>query len=195
MRKDVRSGQAADGAPEDAAERPGCFGMLLRVFGGFQGPPSDVGATPPPRKKRLPYRLRDDFLSPGELSLFQVLNVVVGDAATVCPKVNLSDLFFVASSGNSMAHYNRIAQKHLDFLVCDPDTMRPLLGIELDDSSHRSKRARQRDAFEDEVFKAAGLPLVRIPQKRAYNPRSLAGQLADYIDLGACRTLPPTGSV
>ncbi len=39
--------------------------------------------------------------------------------------------------------------------------MRPLVGIELDDASHRRARRQRRDRFVDEVFAAAGLPLQR----------------------------------
>ncbi len=174
MRKGERRARTADGPSGDQGRRPGCCGILLRLIGGFQETSSQA--------KRLPYRLRDDFLSPAELSFLHVLEQVVGDRAAVCPKVNLSDLFFVPSSENSMAHHNRIAQKHLDFLLCDPDAMCPLVGIELDDSSHRSKRGRERDAFEDAVFEAAGLPLLRVPQKHAYDPKWLAEQLAGFLE-------------
>ena len=46
----------------------------------------------------FPYRIRDDFLSPAELSFYHVLKSVVGTRLLICPKVSLSDLFFVKSS-------------------------------------------------------------------------------------------------
>lgn len=82
----------------------------------------------------LPFHLRDDFLSPAELSFYQVLNSVVGDRATICAKVNLADLFFVATGDHrkNRAMANRIDRKHVDFLLCEPKNMRPF--VEWDDA-------------------------------------------------------------
>jgi len=46
--------------------------------------------------------------------------------------------------------------------------MEPKLAIELDDKSHQRKDRQERDAFVDEVFRAAGLPLVHIPAAKGY---------------------------
>lgn len=81
-----------------------------------------------------------------------------------------------------MAYRSRIAQKHLDFLLCDARSMQPILGIELDDSSHARASRQARDEFVDRVFEAAGLPLVRIAVQRSYNTNELAAQLAPYLD-------------
>jgi hypothetical protein len=133
--------------------------MLMKLLG-IGGTP--IGSGP------LPYRLRDDFLSAAEISFYHVLRQVVGERATVCAKVRLADVFFVARPNENAAARNRIRQKHADFLLCDPATMRPLAGIELDDASHGRGDRQGRDAFVEQVFKAAGLPLVRIPVQRAY---------------------------
>jgi hypothetical protein len=107
----------------------------------------------------LPYRLRDDFLSPAERSLYGVLCAAVGEWATVCPKISLGHVFYPQSGDHSanMSYRNRIAQKHVDSLLCDPASMRPLLGVELDDASHQCPDRQNRDVFVDQVFAAAGL--------------------------------------
>lgn len=119
---------------------------------------------------QFPYHLRDDFLSPAELNFYRVLQTAVSDWALICPKVNLGDLFF-ASAGErrkNWAFRNKINRKHVDFLLCHPQTVRPLLGIELDDRSHRRSDRRKRDVFVDGVFRAAELPLVRVPVNHSY---------------------------
>jgi len=40
--------------------------------------------------------------------------------------------------------------------------MEPVLGIELDDSSHQKKKQQEKDVFQDAVFAAAELPILRI---------------------------------
>jgi hypothetical protein len=124
----------------------------------------------------LPFKLRDDFLSTAEHSFYQVLRTVVGEKMLICPKVNLSDLFFVATGDHrkNRALANRIDRKHVDFLLCDPKTVRPLVGIELDDKSHEREDRKTRDELVEAVFAAAGLPLVRVPVKAGYAPGDVA---------------------
>src|SRR5262245_38787535 len=64
----------------------------------------------------FPYRLRDNFLSPAELSFFSVMQGVVGDCAVLCTKVALGDLFWVKKDDPShhRIHTNKIDRKHVD---------------------------------------------------------------------------------
>jgi hypothetical protein len=132
-----------------------------------------------------PYRRRDEFLSPAERSFFGVLNQVVGISTLICPKVNLADLFYVPSRDASeyRVYTNKIDRKHVDFVLCDPMTLMPILGIELDDRSHQRADRQQRDHLVDNVFAAAGLPLVRVPVKRGYAVQEIAELLHDYLPI------------
>ena len=132
--------------------------------------------------KVLPYRLRDDFLSPAEFSFYKVLSSLVGTQLTIQSKVRLADVFFVSRPNENVAYFNRIAQKHLDFLVCDSVTMKPLFGVELDDSTHKRDDRQERDEFVESVCKIAGLPLLRFPVQREYNSREIAAQIAKFVN-------------
>ena len=127
-------------------------------------------------KPIFPYRVRDDFLSPAEHSFYQVLKTVVGPRVHICPKVSLSDLFFVKSSdaGEWRTYTNKIDRKHVDFVLCDPRTMAPVAGVELDDKSHQRADRKVRDAFVEGVFAAAGLALLRVPAKQGYQAQELS---------------------
>jgi len=137
--------------------------------------------TKPSETGDLPYRLRDDFLSPAEMTFYRALRSAVGDRVTVCTKVNLADVFFVVRPNENQSYRNRIDRKHVDFLLCDPATMRPLLGIELDDSSHRREARQERDRFVDEVFKAAKLPLGHVRVHASYDMADLSRWLSQYL--------------
>jgi len=130
-----------------------------------------------------PYHLRDDFLSPAEQSFYLTLRHTVSDWALICPKVSLGDLFFVKSSDPSKyrSYTNRIDRKHVDFLLCDLNTVRPLLGIELDDKSHKRNNRQIRDENVDNVFSAANLPLVRIPVRSSYSTSDLDSILRQHV--------------
>ncbi len=80
-----------------------------------------------------PYHLVDEFLSPAELNFFFNLKAVVGDSAHIFSKVKLSDLFYTKTGdyGKNRSYLNRIDRKHVDFLLCDAKTLKPILGIEL----------------------------------------------------------------
>ena len=116
-----------------------------------------------------------------------VLRAVVAEQAMVCPKVALGDLFY-ASTGDPRQNRistNRIDRKHVDFLLCDPKTLRPLAGIELDDKSHQRPDRQARDEFVAGVFAAARLPLVRVPVEHAYSASDLRRLLQRYLGLAA----------
>ena len=154
-------------------EKSGCLGMLLQI----------LGIRPSPRgAETFPFRLRDDFLSPAEISFYHVLLSVVGDGFTICPKVNLNDIFFVSRPDQNQASRNRISRKHVDFLLCESRTMRPRAGIELDDSSHAREDRQARDALVQQVFEAAELPLLRFPVQRAYKAAEIKTWLSVALD-------------
>lgn len=134
---------------------------------------------------RYPYYLRDDFLSPSEQSFYMVLKHVVSDRVLICPKVSLGDLFYVKAKDPSefRIYTNKIDRKHIDFLLCDPKTVKPILGIELDDKSHKRIDRQERDEFVENVYKAANLKLIRIPAKRSYSTSELDTILQEHIGL------------
>ena len=141
---------------------------------------------------QFPYHLRDDFLSPAELNFYCALHTAVADWATVFTKVNLGDLFYASTGeyGQNQVYRNKIDRKHVDFLLCDPQTVRPVPGIELDDRSHKRPDRQQRDRFVDGVFAAAGLPLVHVPVNRSYATDRLRSFLQQAAGVGSERQLP-----
>ena len=153
-------------------EKPGCLSIIFQFLKRSQKETTS---------KALPYRLRDDFLSPAEFSFYKVLLSLVGARLTIQSKVRLADVFFVVRPNENAGFFNRIAQKHLDFLVCDSVTMKPLFGVELDDSSHKRKDRQERDEYVENVCQVAGLPLLRVPVQREYNSREIAAQIAPFI--------------
>jgi hypothetical protein len=162
-----------------ANENPGCLGAILRLFG--------IGSREAPS---LPYRMRDDFLSSAEISFYRALCAAAGDAAVVCPKVNLADLFFVVRPNENQAYRNKIDRKHVDFLLCDPTSMRPLVGVELDDASHKRADRQAHDEFVDDVFKVAELPLVRVPARSGYSVGKLSALLGPRLGQQSAAAMP-----
>jgi hypothetical protein len=126
----------------------------------------------PPLKEQLPYRLRENFLSTPERALLQVLQRMVGRHYLICPKVALNDIFYIARPNENVHFFNKFFRKHVDFLLCEPNTLKPAIGIELVRPVSR-KESREADQFMGELFLSAGLPLVHIRSSEHYSEQDL----------------------
>jgi len=125
--------------------------------------------------ERLPYRLREPFLSAPELSLYRVLVELVEDRYVICPKVALNDIFLIVRPNENVHYFNKIFRKHVDFLLCHPKTLKPAFGIELVKPIAKND-TRESDQFMQDLFLGAGLPLVQIPSNERY-------KITDLVDL------------
>ena len=95
---------------------------------------------------------------------------------------------------DSLRHFRKVSQKHVDFVICDVDTLRPLAAVELDDRSHDTAKAKRADAEKDAALAAAGLPLVRFRSAGRYRLDVVKGRLDDAIAAGPARLTRPSRS-
>ena len=126
------------------------------------------------------YDLRKSLFSPAERSFFGVLESLNYEGVTITAKVRLADLFTTKKGlerGDRQRAFNRISAKHVDFLLIQKTDGAPLLGIELDDSSHDEDERVARGAFVDAVFNSAGLPILHVAAKSAYDPKEIHRQI------------------
>ena len=123
-------------------------------------------------RARLPYRLRERFLSAPELALLRALQKMVGDRYLLCPKVALNDVFYIVRPNENVHFFNKFFRKHVDFLLCEPETLKPAIGIELVSRASKTE-ARETDQFMKDLFLSAGLPLVRVPSSETYSEQEL----------------------
>jgi len=100
----------------------------------------------------------------------------------VLAQVQVSRVLGVKQNANRQQWNNRINRMSFDFLVCAKDAT-PLAAIELDDGSHDSARARERDQRKERACSAAGLQLLR------WNVKSLPD--AASIRLAFSAQVPP----
>ena len=128
-----------------------------------------------PVKDRLPYRLREQFLSSTEVSLLLVLQEMADGHYIVCPKVALNDIFYIQRPNENVHFYNKIFRKHVDFLLCEPDGMTPAFGVELVRPVAKEE-TRSADQFMQDLFLNAGLPLIHVPSSESY-------ELTDLVHL------------
>ena len=166
-----------------AQDRRGC----LAVFFPRKGVNREIVALSAAAEKlpvAFPYAPRKSMLTAVELAFYNVLKEAVDDRFVILLKVGLSDLCEITSREVNQAAFNRISSKHVDFVLCDPVTLAPVVAIELDDSTHYRRDRADRDAFVDKLFRTIGVALIRHRVQARYD----ADALARWIDA----SLPPS---
>lgn len=97
---------------------------------------------------------------------------MVGQHYVICPKVALNDVFYIVRPNENVHFFNKFFRKHVDFLLCDPRTLKPAIGIELVKPVARTE-TREADQFMEDLFVSAGLPLVHVPSNERYSEPDL----------------------
>jgi hypothetical protein len=118
----------------------------------------------------FPYRQIGHLFTPAERSFYGVLCQACEGKVIVFGKVRVADVLKTESGlSNSVRQiaFNRISGKHFDYVLCNPDDLSIIAIVELDDSSHNSKKAIKRDEFLESACRAANLTLHRF--KASYN--------------------------
>lgn len=134
-------------------------------------------------KTKLPYNLNKSIFNKSEAAFYSALREAVGSRAFIAPKIGMKDFLYVISgTPEYKAHFARMAQKHVDFLLFTPDTYRPLCAIEIDGPSHNSKKVQERDAFVKRVYESVDLPLFRFKAKTAYTVKEISEALTPVIE-------------
>lgn len=117
--------------------------------------------------ENLPYKSKY-LLSPNEYKFYKELKKFTDEnSLLICPKVGLKDLFDVTDTKNKMTYFNKVKQKHIDFLVCD-STLKPKYAVELDDKSHEKEKSKESDDFKNAIFGLANIPLIRVKVMQQY---------------------------
>ncbi len=129
----------------------------------------------------LPYVTQARLLTPTEERFRHVLAHANQDQYLLVCKPRVADI--LKTQPFSQTAFNKISAKHFDFVLCDKSTTRPVLAIELDDSTHRQADAQARDAVKDAACHAAKFPILRVPVQSDYDKAYLQKRIAETIAL------------
>lgn len=82
---------------------------------------------------KLPYEVKSQLLNSSEVAFQNALKMYVSDQVVICSKVGLKSFIRVRSEIEKEypKYFNLMAQKHVDFLLCDKFTYAPICAIEL----------------------------------------------------------------
>jgi hypothetical protein len=178
-----------------SSQKPGClaaiFGIRPKTHSQQRvsvGSPTKAD-IPVPAKEEAPanprYTSKGILLTNAEATFFHLLRSMTKDYLVIFPHVALRDLVTVIDQSEYYTYYNKIDRKQVDFVLCDPKTLKPVFVIELDDSSHKRPDRMERDTFVEEVLNGVKIPLVRVPVKHSYDPEELGklfkGAVEKYV--------------
>lgn len=89
----------------------------------------------------------------------------------IISKVRLADLVEVSKEVNGkdkQKYFNKIKNKHIDFVLCNPENLAVIALIELDDSSHQREDRVKRDIFVNSLCDKVGYKIIRITQNEDF---------------------------
>ena len=153
----------------------GCLGLILKLIGAS---PKDGDQ----KKEIFPYEAVN-LMTKTERHFFDTLWKTASAQFHIFTKMKLIEIIrVIPKSENYMSFKGKIQQSHVDFVLCDKDTLRTVVIIELDDKSHESEKARKRDEFKNKALEAANIPLVRIEASRSYEPAMVIKKISDAIN-------------
>jgi very-short-patch-repair endonuclease len=130
----------------------------------------------------MPYEKRPSLVTDAERAFFAILCDVVDQRWRVFAMVRLADVIRVRRAApQHLSWQNRILAKHVDFVLCDANTLEAVLAVELDDASHQRADRATRDAFLEEALEASKLPLLRVPVASSYDRDALRKTIEELV--------------
>jgi hypothetical protein len=114
-----------------------------------------------------PYRLKERFLTIPEIVLYRALREMAREHYVIFAKVALNDIFYIVRPNENVHYFNKLFRKHVDFLLCEPKSLKPEIGVLLV-RPIPAGGTRTADQFIEDLFLTAGLPLVQVPADNRY---------------------------
>ena len=97
-----------------------------------------------------------------EISFYEKLQKILGEKYYVVPQAHLGTFLDHKVPGqNWKGAFSVINRKSVDFLICEKETSKPVVAIELDDWTHNKADRIDRDNLVNKIINDAGLLLVR----------------------------------
>lgn len=110
--------------------------------------------------KKYKYIKKECVMTQNELNFYETLCKAV-DGCKIIPQAHLSMFLNHEIKGqNWIGAFSKINGKSVDFLICS-NNMKPIMAIELDDSTHNSPNRQKRDMFVDSIINNADIALLR----------------------------------
>lgn len=126
-------------------------------------------------KKRIPHFQRNQsLLGSQQRAFYAALIRAVGPQPLVFARVNLAHLVeHPGEDPNYQDHWRRVCRRWLDFVICSPTSVSPILAIKLETRLERKRRTMGRLDVLDDTLSSARIPLLRVSLADQYDPVEL----------------------
>lgn len=147
-------------------------------------------------RERPPRFAAKPLLTANELEFYHRLRQALPELC-IFPQVAMNAFLRPAAGADAERYAStraRFAQKHVDFLLCEPRKLDILMIVELDDSMHSLARDNQRDAMTGE----AGYRTLRVHSREKPTPAELRSLVEELLaaPAGCClMAYDPEGKV
>jgi len=138
------------------------------------GPSEQIDAS---KIGSFPFESTESVLNEFEHGMYRMLDRELRKDFYVLTKVRLGALVKLKRKSSREAFYNRlISGRHVDFLLCDRESVKPILAIQVVDK----KSTDEHDITED-VLKSAKIPFMFLSAKKAIAPSELTFMIGEAI--------------
>ncbi|MFU8772189.1 MAG: DUF2726 domain-containing protein [Anaerolineales bacterium] len=140
-----------------------------------------ITAAPDGEKSQARNTVKEDFLSEAEISFYRVLVNMFSERLVVFPKVSLPDVVSLIGSASD-EQFTSINHTAIDFLLCDLDSLKPVLAVTLDNASDPGIEQGRKTELLNDLLTGCGLPFVRVKSQESYKPSDLARTFREAIE-------------
>jgi hypothetical protein len=129
------------------------------------------------------YSKKASLLTRNEWYFYRALREVVGEKYAILTRVPLA-AFLMIEAINDEAYKEAMRKIHtqtLDFLLCEPLSMQPKLGIEMEENNGYEPKRQLRIEELERIFNEAELPLLLVPVSKEYDLYVLRDTLIEML--------------
>jgi hypothetical protein len=134
---------------------------------------------------RLHYKKQNALFTKTEINFLKTLEkIVTNPSVAIFGKVRMADIITPQKTTNSKGWWQlfaKITSKHVDYVLCDRGDYSVICVIELNDKSHNTTKAKQRDSFVRKAYQSAGIELLEIKASRYYDVNKVIMQFSKEV--------------
>lgn len=117
------------------------------------------------QRKQYKYTAKLSIMTKSEVAFYDKLQKILGQKFYIVPQAHLGTFLDHKVPGqNWKGAFSVINRKSVDFLICEKETSKPVIAIELDDWTHSKADRIDRDNLVNQIINDAGLLLVRFKE-------------------------------
>ncbi len=131
----------------------------------------------------FPFESKALLFTPAEKNFQKLVEQAMGSKYRVLNRVKLADILMIRNGVSQRASQTALknaANKYLDFVLCDSETMTLLGAIDLVDTQGKGYKVKK-DWFVSGALEAASIPHVRIKVKASYTPDEIKACINNRI--------------